>query len=192
MRSVCPRCSGKGQMIESPCGTCRGSGFHAKNVRLEIKIPAGIEDNTRIRVPSQGDAGQSGAPRGDLYVFVRVKEHDIFVRKENHILLSMPIPYTMAVLGGELEVPTLEGQARLPIPRGTPSGKVLKMSGLGMPDVHGYGKGDQMVKVTVDVPKKIGAEQEELLRKLATLDKVVAAPHKRSFFSKIKDLFTED
>jgi molecular chaperone DnaJ len=192
MRTVCPRCRGKGQAIESPCGTCRGSGFQAKNMRLEIKIPAGIEDNTRIRVPGQGDAGGVGAPRGDLYVFVRVKDHDIFVRKDNHVLLSIPIPYSMAVLGGEVDVPTLEGKSRLTIPKGTPSGKVLKMPGLGMPDVHGYGKGDQLVKISVDVPKKVSAEQEELLRQLAALDKVSVTPHKRSIFSKLKDLFSEE
>jgi molecular chaperone DnaJ len=192
MRTVCPRCSGRGQVIETPCTTCRGSGFQARTVRLEIKIPAGIEDNTRIRVPGQGDAGQTGAPRGDLYVFVRVEDHDIFVRKDNHVLMSIPIPYTMAALGGEVDVPTLEGKARLKIPHGTPSGKVLKMQGLGMPDVHGYGKGDQLVKVSVEVPKKISAEQEDLLRKLAALEKTTVTPHKRSLFNKIKDLFSDE
>lgn len=192
MRTVCPRCQGAGQVIETPCAPCRGSGFQSKSVRLEIKIPAGIEDNTRIRVPGQGDAGKTGAPRGDLYVFVRVKDHDIFVRKDNHILLSIPIPYTMAALGGDVDVPTLEGKARLRIPAGTPSGKVLKMNALGMPDVHGYGKGDQHVRITVEVPKKITDEQEALLRQLAALEKTAVTPHKRSIFSKIKDLFVED
>ncbi len=98
----------------------------------------------------------------------------------------------MAALGGEVEVPTLEGKAKLTIPHGTPSGKILKMPGLGMPDVHGYGKGDQMVKVTVDVPKKLTGEQEELLRKLAEMEKTPVLPHKRSFFTKIKDLFSEE
>ena len=192
MRTVCPRCQGGGKVIEAPCEPCHGSGFQSKTVRLEIKIPAGIEDNTRIRVPGQGDSGRSGAPRGDLYLFVRVKEHDIFVRKDNHVLLSIPVPFTMAVLGGEVEVPTLQGPARLRIPAGTPSGKMLKMSGLGMPDVHGYGKGDQQVRITVDVPKKLTEQQEELLRQLAALEKTAVQPHKRSLLSKLKDLFVEE
>src|SRR5579862_739122 len=192
MRTVCPRCSGRGQVIESPCGTCHGSGAQTKVVKTEIKLPAGIEHNMRLRVPGMGDAGPQGAPSGDLYVIVHVKDHEIFVRKDNHVLLSLPIPFTMAALGGEIDVPTLEGKAKLVIPRGTQTGKVLKMPGLGMPDVHGYGKGDQLVKLTVDVPKKISAEQEELLRQLAALEKTPVQPHKRSFFTKIKDLFSDE
>ena len=192
MRTVCPRCSGRGQVIESPCATCNGSGLQAKSVKREVKLPPGIENNMRFRLEGMGDAGPNGAAYGDLVVIIHVKDHDIFVRKDNHILLSIPIPFTMAALGGEVEVPTLEGKANLTIPRGTPSGKILKMPGLGMPDVHGYGKGDQLVKVTVDVPKKISAEQEELLRKLALLEKTPVTPHKRSIFTKIKDLFSEE
>ncbi len=192
MRTVCPRCSGRGQVIESPCGTCTGTGLQAKSVKREVKLPPGIENNMRFRLEGMGDAGSNGAAYGDLVVIIHVKDHDIFVRKDNHILLSIPIPFTMAALGGEVEVPTLEGKANLTIPRGTPSGKILKMAGLGMPDVHGYGKGDQLVKVTVDVPKKITTEQDELLRKLALLEKTPVTPHKRSFFTKIKDLFSEE
>jgi molecular chaperone DnaJ len=192
MRTTCPRCGGRGEVIETPCQSCRGSGRIPKKVRLEVEIPSGIQDNTRIRIEGQGEPGQEGAPRGDLYVFVRVKEHDMFVRRDNDILLSIPIPFTMAALGGEVEVPTLEGKARLNIPHGTQSGKMLKMAGLGMPDVRGYGKGDQLVRVVVEVPKKLSAEQEELLRKLAGLEKSSVTPHKRSIFSKIRDFFVEE
>ena len=192
MRTTCPRCGGRGEVIETPCTACHGSGRTPKKVRLEIEIPAGIQDNTRIRVEGQGEPSAAGGPRGDLYVFVRVSEHDIFIRRENDILLSIPIPFTMAALGGEVEVPTLQGKARLNIPRGTQSGKVLKMSGLGMPDVRGYGKGDQLVRVGVDVPKKMSAEQEDLLRKLAALEKTGVTPHKRSILGKIREFFGED
>ena len=192
MRTTCPRCGGRGEVVETPCASCRGSGRQPKKVRLEVEIPSGIQDNTRIRIDGQGEPSAEGGPRGDLYVFVRVKEHEIFVRRENDILLSIPIPFTMAALGGEVDVPTLEGKARLTIPRGTQSGKMLKMNGLGMPDVRGYGKGDQMVRVVVEVPKKLSAEQEELLRKLALLDKASVTPHKRSIFSKIRDFFSEE
>ena len=192
MRTTCPRCGGRGEVIETPCATCRGTGRQPKKVRLEVDIPAGIQDNTRIRIEGQGEPSSEGGARGDLYVFVRVKEHEMFVRRENDILLSIPIPYTMAALGGEVEVPTLEGRARLAIPHGTQSGKLLKMGGLGMPDVRGYGKGDQLVRVVVEVPKKLNAEQEELLRKLASLEKTGVTPHKRSIFSKIREFFTEE
>ncbi|HYF52229.1 MAG TPA: molecular chaperone DnaJ [Planctomycetota bacterium] len=190
MRTTCPRCGGRGQIVETPCGPCRGSGRQAKKVKIQVKIPAGIHDNTRIRMPGEGEGGPGG--RGDLYVFVSVKEHETFVRREDDVLLSIAIPFTMAALGGEVEVPTLEGRARLSIPRGTQSGKILKMAGLGMPDVHGYGKGDQLVRVVVEVPKKVSAEQEELLRKLAALEKTSVTTQKRSIFNKIRDLFSDE
>jgi molecular chaperone DnaJ len=191
MRTTCPRCSGRGEMIEHPCANCRGSGRERKKARLEINVPAGIDNNTRIRMQGQGEPGLNGS-RGDLYIFVQVKEHEMFVRRGDDILLSIPIPYTTAVLGGEVDVPTLEGRAKLTIPKGTPSGKMLKMASLGMPDVHGYGKGDQLVRVVVDVPKKVSGEQEELLRKLAALEKTSVTPHKRSILGKIKDFFVEE
>jgi molecular chaperone DnaJ len=190
MRTTCPRCGGRGQIVESPCAPCRGTGRQPKKVKLQVKIPAGIHDNTRIRMQGEGEGGSGG--RGDLYVFVSVKEHDMFVRREDDVLLSISIPFTMAALGGEVEVPTLEGRAKLTIPKGTQSGKLLKMTGLGMPDVHGYGKGDQLVRVVVEVPKKLSGEQEELLRKLAALEKTTVTAQKRSILNKIKDFFSEE
>ena len=191
MRTTCPRCGGRGQVVESPCTGCKGGGREAKKVRLEVPIPAGIEDSTRIRLQGQGEAAPGGR-RGDLYVFVHVKEHEMFVRRDNDILLQITIPFTMAALGGEVDVPTLEGRARLNIPRGTQSGKLLKMGGVGMPDVHGYGKGDQLVRVVVEVPKKLSGEQEELLRKLASLEKTGVTPQRRSLLGKIRDLFSDE
>jgi len=192
MRTTCARCGGRGQVIENPCKECRGSGREARKIRLDVPVPAGIADNTRSRLQGQGEAGPAGR-RGDLYVFVHVKEHEMFVRRENDILLQVSIPYTMAALGGEVEVPTLEGRARLTIPRGTPSGKLLKMASLGMPDVHGgYSKGDQLVRVVVEVPKKLTTEQEELLRKLAEIEKSGVTAQKRSLFGKIRDFFNEE
>ena len=190
MRTTCPRCGGRGQVVEEPCSACRGVGRKEKRARLEIPVPAGIEDSTRIRLQGQGEPG-TGGRRGDLYIFVHVKEHDIFVRRGNDVLLSVPIPYTMAALGGTIDVPTLQEPARLHIPRGTPSGKMLKMAGLGMPDVHGYGTGDQLVRVMVEVHKKLSPEQEDLLRKLAALEKTNITPHKRSLLGKIREFFEE-
>ncbi|MCY3020504.1 MAG: molecular chaperone DnaJ [Planctomycetota bacterium] len=192
MRTTCGRCGGSGQVVESPCSSCHGSGRQPKKVRIEAPIPAGIEDNTRIRLQGQGEASASGGRRGDLYIFVRVTEHEIFVRRGSDVLMQIAIPFPMAALGGEVEVPTLEGRARLTIPRGTQSGKVLKMAGFGMSDVHGHGKGDQSVRVVVEVPKRVTAEQEELLRKLAGLEKTSVTPQKRTLFSRIRDIFSEE
>lgn len=192
MRTACARCSGRGEVIENPCGDCKGSGRKPKKVKLDVNIPAGIHDNTRIRLQGQGEPGSDGGRRGDLYVFIHVKEHEIFMRRENDILCQVSIPFTLAALGGEIDVPTLDGKARVTIPKGTQSGKTLKMAGCGMPDLHGYAKGDQLVRVVIEVPKKLSAEQEELLRKFAGLEKTQVHAQKRSLLNKIKDFFTED
>jgi len=192
MRTTCPRCGGQGRMIETPCTGCRGTGRERKKVRIEVNIPAGVEDNTRIRLPGEGEPADEGGPRGDLYVIVRVREHEYFVRRGRDLLIEVPIPYSMAVLGGTIEVPTLDGRVELSVPRATQSGQLLRLRGKGIADLHGYGTGDLFVRVVIDVPKKVSGEQEELLRQLARLEKVDSKPHKRSFFDKLKDLFTEE
>lgn len=192
MRTTCPRCHGQGQIIETPCPDCHGRGRQRKRTRLEVSIPAGVEDNTRIRLPGEGEPGEVGGPRGDLYVIVRVREHEYFVRRGRDLLVEIPIPYSMAALGGEVEVPTLTGRVKLPIPKGAQSGQLLRLRGLGMPDVHGYGKGDLFVRAIIEVPKKLSDEQEELLRRLARLDNVNIQPRRRSLFEKLKDLFAEE
>jgi molecular chaperone DnaJ len=192
MRTTCPHCGGHGQTISTPCTDCRGIGRTRKRVNLEVEIPPGVEDNTRIRLTGQGESGEEGGPRGDLYVIVRVREHEFYVRRGRDLLVEIPIPYTMAVLGGEVEVPSLAGRVKLPIPKSTQSGQLLRLRGLGMPDLHGYGKGDLFVRVVIDVPKKVSVEQQELLRKLAALEKVNIQPHQRSFFDKLKGLFGEE
>jgi molecular chaperone DnaJ len=191
MRTACGHCGGRGDVVEARCPKCQGAGTETKKVRLDVSIPAGIEDGTRIRLQGQGEPAQSGR-RGDLYVFVHVKEHELFVRHENDVLLQVSIPFTMAALGGEVEVPTLSGRARLTIPHGTQPGKMLRMPGLGMPDIHGYGKGDQIVRLMIEVPKKLTAEQERLLRELAAMEKTSVTPQKRSLLGKIRDFFAEE
>ncbi|MCZ7645482.1 MAG: molecular chaperone DnaJ [Planctomycetota bacterium] len=192
MRTTCPRCGGRGSTIEAPCESCKGTGRERKKIRLEVPIPAGVEDNTRVRLAGQGEPGDDNGPRGDLYVIVRVKEHDFFIRRGRDLLVEMPIPYTMAVLGGEIEVPTLENRVKLSVPKSTPSGKLLRLRGLGLPDVSGYGRGDLFVRVVIHTPKKVSKEQEELLRKLAELEQVNGKPTSQStFFDKLREFFTE-
>jgi len=176
MRTTCPRCGGQGRTIETPCSDCRGTGRERKKVRIQVDIPAGVEDNTRIRLSGEGEPADEGGPRGDLYVIVRVREHEYFVRRGRDLLVEVPIPYTMAVLGGTIEVPTLEGRVELTVPPATQSGQLLRLRGKGVPDLHGYGRGDLFVRVVIEVPKKVSGEQEDILRQLAKLEKVDTKP----------------
>ncbi len=167
IRTTCPRCHGEGQMIEKPCPACNGLGMQKKENTLPIKVPAGVEHGTRLRLKGEGEAGVHGAPAGDLYVVIRVKDDPVFTRHGDHVLCKVPISFTQAALGAEIEVPTLEGTTTLKILRGTPTGKVFQLYGLGIPHLHGSGRGDEMVQIEVQVPTKLTPEQEELLRKFA-------------------------
>lgn len=184
---TCPECKGNGIEIENACKDCHGSGKVNKTKKLEVDIPAGIADGQRLRMAGEGEAGEKGAPAGDLFVQVRVAEDEVFEREDTDIYTTIKVTFTQATLGGEVTVPTLKDKAKLTIPKGTQSGTLFKMKGKGIPNLRGYGTGDQYVKVQVDVPTKISKEQEELLRKLdKTLDggKVKA---KKSFFDKVKE-----
>lgn len=167
-RRTCPRCGGEGESIEKPCLKCRGEG-RVKNVRkLQVKIPGGIEDGSRLRMTGEGEAGQGGAARGDLYIHVGIKKHKIFERQNQDLYSEAKIPYTVAVLGGEVEVPTLTGKTGLKIEAGTPSGKIMKVKGEGVP-VFGMADrhGDLYVRVQIEVPTKLSKTERELLEKLA-------------------------
>jgi len=191
MQSVCPRCHGSGQEISDPCRRCSGSGAEAEEAKIEIRIPAGIEDGTRMRLGGEGEPGDPGAPRGDLYCTVRVKPHQFFTRHHDDLLMEMPVTYSQAVLGAEIEVPTISGKSRLKIPGGTPSGQVFRLREQGMPNVGGYGRGDQLVRVVVRVPKSPSKDEKELIRKLAEVEKVPVSPSSGGFFDKLRDLFGE-
>jgi molecular chaperone DnaJ len=183
--TTCPRCHGEGSFIEHPCKECRGRGQVTKKKRLEVKIPAGVEDGNRLRLRGEGEAGERGGPPGDLYVFIRVEEHPVFSRHGEHVLCQVPISFTQAALGAEIEVPTLEGTTKLTIPRGTPTGKIFKLKGLGIPYLHGHGRGDQLVQVEIQTPKRLTAEQERLLREYARLSGEEVAAKKEGFFKRL-------
>jgi molecular chaperone DnaJ len=191
MQSTCPHCGGSGQEIRDPCKGCRGTGAVEETARIEIRIPAGIEDGTRMRLSGEGEPGEPGAPRGDLYCTVRVRPHEFFTRHNDDVLLEMPVGYSQAVLGTTIEVPTVDGKSRLKIPSGTASGQVFRLRGQGLPNVNGYGRGDQLVRVVVEVPKNPSARELELIRKLAEVEKSPAAPSKGGFFDRLRDLFGE-
>lgn len=186
--STCPKCNGSGQVIKDPCGTCNGQGKKKKKVDLQVKIPAGIDEGQRLKLSNEGDAGVLGGPNGDLYVVINIKPHEIFEREEFDVHCTVPISFSKAALGAEIEVPTLSGKVALKIPAGTQSGVKMRLKGKGIQRLGGYGIGDQIVSIHVETPTKISAEQKELFTRLAELDHQ-SNPMSRGFFDKVKDLF---
>jgi len=193
VRTVCPKCSGKGQVLDNPCPDCRGTGRAPQRSTIDVRVPAGIEDGVRLRVPGQGELGDDGATRGDLYCYVRVEPHPLFERQGDDLLCRVPITFSQAALGAEIDVPTIEGKATtLRVPAGTRSGEVLTLRGKGVPRLNGRGRGDEHVVIIIEVPKKLNARQKELLRELAALEDKHVSPERKSFLDKLKDFFTEE
>src|SRR5471032_2520152 len=186
---TCPRCRGAGQTIEKPCHTCHGDGRIEKTAKIKIKIPAGVEDGTRLRSSGQGEGGSRGGPAGDLYVVLHVEAHDIFEREGTDLFCSVPISFARAALGGEVKVPTLEGSAVLKVPAGTATGKVFRLRGKGLPEVHGHSVGDLHVKLYVEVPTKLNLDQKHKLQAFADSCDENTHPEENSFFRKAKGLF---
>jgi molecular chaperone DnaJ len=182
----CSACKGTGKIVKDPCTECKGSGVNRIKKKLSVNIPAGIDDEQRVILRGQGNHGSNGGPAGDLYVEVRVKPHKLFVREGNDIHYEMPISYAEAVLGAKLTVPTLEGESEFSIPEGTQSGSVFSLRGKGIPQVHGKGRGDIYVTVTVEVPKGLNSKQKELLKQFDEAMGNKNTPKKQSFFSKFK------
>jgi molecular chaperone DnaJ len=162
-QSGCRKCSGEGKVIKKKCPKCNGIGSVAKEKKIELKIPAGAETGTNLRVKGAGAMGERGAEAGNLYVIVHVNPHETFARDGNDIYIKVPVSFSTAALGGEIEVPILEGKAELKIPSGIQSGTTLRMKGKGIPSLHGYGTGDEFVTVIVEIPKKLTKRQKELL-----------------------------
>jgi molecular chaperone DnaJ len=186
---TCPRCRGTGQVIEKPCRKCGGEGRVEAPSRIKLKIPAGIEDGSRLRSMRNGEAGLRGGPPGDLYVVVHIKEHEVFEREESHLFCDVPVSFVTASLGGEITVPTLEGKAQLKIPAGTQGGTAFKLRGKGMPSINSTARGDLIVRVAVEIPTKLNAEQRQKLQEFAALMGEENAPLHRGFFEKAKDFF---
>ena len=161
----CPKCGGKGRIIHQPCPTCHGAGAVRRQKRINVNIPAGIDDGQTISLRGQGHAGANGGANGDLLITISVRPHAYFSREDTSVLYEMPITVTQAILGDEVEVPTLDGKVKYTIPEGTQSGTVFRLRGKGIPYLRGSGRGDQYVTVTVEIPKKLTSEQKELLRK---------------------------
>lgn len=185
---TCPVCRGVGSIIVDPCATCQGSGTNAKEVELKIKVPAGIDSGQRLKLRAEGEVISDGPP-GDLYVEVAIKPHRLFQRQDTEIVCEVPISYSQAVLGGEIEVPTLQGDISMKIPPSTPSGKVFRLRGKGIVDMRTGKCGDQHVRTFVHVPKTVGDRQRELLEELALIEGKPVIGESRTFFDKVKDFF---
>ncbi len=189
IRQTCPRCRGEGTVVTRPCGECRGTGRVAKKREITVRIPAGVQDGTQLRVTGEGEPGRNGGPRGDLYCFVRVREHSIFQRQDDHLICEMPISFSQAALGADVEVPTLGGKTSLKIPRGTQSGNVFPLRGMGLPNVYGHGRGDLHVRVVIETPRKLTPRQEDLLREFAKTEELQVSPQRKTFLDKVRELF---
>lgn len=185
----CPSCQGSGQVIRDKCSDCRGNRTRPKMVTKTVEIPAGVDNGNRMNVRGEGDAGLGGGPRGDLVIDIRVKDHSLFQREGDHLTCKVPVSYSQAVLGAEIEIPVLAGRHQLKIPAGTQPGEIIRLRGLGMPDVHGGARGDMFVQVQLEVPKKVTGDHEKLIRDLAELEHAAVMPHRKSFFEKVKTLF---
>ena len=186
---VCPACGGTGRIIKKPCSQCRGSGRVRVRREIRVRIPQGIEDGTRLKIAGEGEPGPNGGPPGDLFVQVRLKEHIYFERIGEHVACELPITMAQATLGAEIEVPTLDGPAKLAVPRGTQTGDVLKLKGKGLPPLHGMKRGDELVRIYVEVPRKLTAEQESLIREYAQTEDAKVTPRKRGILFRFKNLF---
>ena len=187
---TCSACGGAGSVVVDPCTTCRGETRVSRELKLNVKVPPGVEDGTRIRYSEEGDAGRSGGPKGDLYVVLSIRAHDVFAREGNDLKCVVPISFPQAALGAEIEIDGMDGPVSLKIPEGTQSTRELRVRGRGVPILNGKGNGDLLVTVVVQVPKKLSKVQRELMRQLEDSLKVENKPAAPSFMDKMKDLFS--
>ncbi len=186
---TCPSCRGEGKIIKNPCTGCSGTGRERKTSDISVKIPPGVDTGSRLRLTGEGDAGQRGAPRGDLYIVVNVKEHSIFERQNDDVVCEVPITFTQATLGAEIGVPTLDGPVKIKIPAGTQSHRVFRLTGKGIASLHSGRRGDEHVIIKIETPSKLNKRQRELLEEFARISGEETSPMNKSFFDKVKELF---
>ena len=187
---TCPTCQGRGQTISDPCAKCHGQGRVTEERSLQVNIPAGIEDGTRIRLQGEGEAGLRGGPSGDLYIFLSVKPHSFYKRDGADLYCMITIPMVTAALGGKFEISTLDGtKSRVTVPEGTPTGKQFRLKGKGMPVLRSHQQGDLYVQITVETPQKLTKRQREILEEFQTLSSRENNPESTGFFSRMKDFF---
>jgi molecular chaperone DnaJ len=186
----CPACGGRGSVLEDPCRACRGEGRVDRMQTITFDIPAGVDTGTRIRLAGKGEAGQRGAPPGDLYIFLHVRPHPVFQREGTTLMTRVPVSFTTAALGGCVEIPDLDGSStRLEIPAGIQSGTQLRLRGKGMPVLQGRGRGDLVVEIVVETPTRLSRRQREILEEFRATETGEECPESRGFFERLKDAF---
>lgn len=188
MQTTCPNCGGEGSVIADKCNTCWGSGVEDEQVELDATIPAGVDNGMQLCLRGEGNPGKDGGPRGDLYVQIEVKSHPLFQREGSHLICRVPITFSQAALGAEIEIPILGGKKTLQIPAGTQPNDTIRLSGLGVTDPQTHRTGDLHVDLRVEVPKKMNEEQERLLRELAEHDHVNVGIHRKTFWEHVKNI----
>jgi len=186
---TCSRCRGEGRIVEHPCAACRGLGQTKAERTLTVKVPAGVETGTRLKLAGEGEAGVRGGGPGDLYVVIAVKEHPLFTRQGDHIYCEVPVSFAQAALGAQIEIPTIMGKTTLKIPPGTQTGAEFRVRGKGFPNVRGYGHGDLLARIFVEVPTHLTAKQRDLLEQYAKLENGEGSPLVQGFWDKVKTLF---
>jgi molecular chaperone DnaJ len=192
IQQTCPRCHGTGKTIANPCPTCSGAGRVKQHKTLSVKIPAGVDEGDRIRLSGEGEAGVNGGPPGDLYVVIHIKPHPVFQRDHNDLHCEMPISFTAAALGGEIEIPTLDGYAKIRVPAETQTGKVFRLRGKGIKGVRASAHGDLLCHVVVETPVNLTARQKELLQELESIDYKDSGRHNpraKSWMDKVREFF---
>jgi molecular chaperone DnaJ len=189
VRQACPACHGSGQKFEKICVKCHGEGRVNETAKINVKIPAGVDTGNKLRSSGNGEAGVMGGEAGDLYIVVHVKDHDVFERQGDDLFCEIPIKFTLATLGGNIHVPTMEGKASLKIPAGTQSGTTFRLKGRGMPHLRGGTHGDQLIRVQVEVPDSLTSEQRKILEEFARVSGDTDQPMSKGFFEKAKKFF---
>ena len=187
---TCPTCQGRGEMVETPCKQCSGSGLERKSRSKTVNIPNGVDSGTRVRLSGEGQPGTNGGPTGDLYIRIKFKQHQFFQRRDYDVILNLDVNIAQATLGADVEVPTVDGPAILSIPDGTQPGKVLRMREKGVPHLRGERRGDQLVVINVEIPKRVSDDQRQLLEQLADSLGSEVHPQERSLFDQVRDFFS--
>jgi molecular chaperone DnaJ len=192
MVTACPTCRGRGSVVKDRCTGCGGTGRQLRKRVVTVKIPAGVHEGQAVRIQGEGEAGEAGAPSGDLHCYIAVKQHPMFTRHNNDIVCQCPISFSQAALGSIVDVPTLKGTEKLEIPAGSQHGEVFKLKGKGLPDLRTYKNGDELVQILIEVPKKLSDKQKELLRAFAETEDDKVLPQRKGFLDKIKEVFKGD
>lgn len=190
MVTNCPACRGRGQVVRDRCSACGGGGRQLRRRSVIVKIPPGVQDGQAVRVMGEGEAGEAGAPPGDLHVYIAVKEHPIFSRHNNDLVCQVPVSFTEAAMGATVDVPTLRGTEAMEVPAGSQHGQVFKLKGHGLPDIRSARKGDELVQIVIEVPKKLSEKQKQILREFAATEEAGVRQNRKSILDKLKGIFS--